>query len=81
MDAASNGLSARPVSAKILIAAVSPIALQAGGTDAPPSGLPDITKWGSIPGKCERLDDGRSDPASTTPSPNTCRVWIEIAIV
>ncbi|MDW5318345.1 hypothetical protein R6X40_30280 [Rhizobium sp. PL01] len=38
VDGASHGLSARPASANVLIAAVSPVAFQAGGANAAPSG-------------------------------------------
>lgn len=28
------------------------------------TGLSDIAKWGDVPGKCKRLDHGRSDSTS-----------------
>lgn len=64
VDGASHGLGARPASANVLIAAALPIALQADGTNAARSELSDIAKWGGVPGKCKRLDHGRSDSTS-----------------
>jgi hypothetical protein len=81
MDGTSDGLGARPGSAEVLIAFISPIVLQASRADAAPSGTEHMAERCSMAGKCKLFDDVAADPAGTSPSSKGFQIGIEITVL